>query len=471
MKIKHDGIQIDAANPFENCKLGREKYADILTGIVCNYQDGFVLAINNEWGTGKTTFVKMWQQQLILKGYQTLYFNAWENDFDANPLVAIMAELNLLTKEETKNLFKSIVEKGAIISKNILPQLLKALAEKYIDTKIVLDLIEGTTKGATEIFEKEISDYTHKKKGLMEFKVSLQRFIKDTNDGKPIIFIIDELDRCRPNYAVELLEQIKHIFLVPGIVFVLSIDKTQLGHAVRGVYGSDRINADEYLRRIIDVEYSLPEPDTLDFCNYLYEYFEFSSFCNSDKRQNYRDFESERESIINITSSLFKKQNLTLRQQEKIFAHARIGLIFFNHNSYLFPELYILLVYLKNLHNDFYNNIKLKIFTQQELINEFEILLPKGINQEDIRIFINLQALLVLMYNKYLSEYYPETLITKDEKTGIYTSFVKSKIDTSENNNVFLNCLDYLLRKNSFDRLGIDYLLKKIDFTENILIQ
>ena len=82
-----------------------------------------------------------------------------------------------------------------------------------------------------------------------------------TKGDKPIIFIIDELDRCRPSYAVELLEQVKHFFSVSGIVFVLSIDKVQLGHAVRGVYGNDRINADEYLRRFIDIEYSIPVPD------------------------------------------------------------------------------------------------------------------------------------------------------------------------------------------------------------------
>lgn len=65
------------------------------------------------------------------------------------------------------------------------------------------------------------------------------------------MFIIDELDRCRPRYAVEVLEQIKHLFSVPGIVFVLSIDKVQLGNAIRGFYGSDLIDADEYYKNQI----------------------------------------------------------------------------------------------------------------------------------------------------------------------------------------------------------------------------
>ena len=61
MKIKHLDLtaDIDKDNPFNNCKLDRKKYAEVLTNIVSSYSDGFVLAINNKWGTGKTTFVKM----------------------------------------------------------------------------------------------------------------------------------------------------------------------------------------------------------------------------------------------------------------------------------------------------------------------------------------------------------------------------------------------------------------------------
>lgn len=88
MNIKHNDIKIDSEYPFINCKLGREKYANVLTSIVANYGDGFVLALNNKWGAGKTTFVKMWEQMLINKEYQTIYFNAWENDFEDNPLTA-----------------------------------------------------------------------------------------------------------------------------------------------------------------------------------------------------------------------------------------------------------------------------------------------------------------------------------------------------------------------------------------------
>jgi predicted KAP-like P-loop ATPase len=219
MKIKHQEIEIPAENPFSNCKLSREAYAKVLSDIVRNYADGFVLAINNEWGTGKTTFVKMWKQHLNNEGFQTVYFNAWENDFDSNPLVALMSELKPLTKGKIdgEKVFKTVVEKGAVLVKNVVPVLAKSLFKKYVaDIDDIGDAFENTTKAATEILEEEIEEYAVKKKTVSEFRKELKKFIEKTGTDQPLIFIIDELDRCRPNYSVEVLEQMKHFFSVPG---------------------------------------------------------------------------------------------------------------------------------------------------------------------------------------------------------------------------------------------------------------
>jgi predicted KAP-like P-loop ATPase len=93
MEIKHKELFPDKSQPFLHCKLDRQKYAGVLTSIVQNYADGFVLALNGEWGTGKTTFVRMWQASLEQANYKTIYFNAWENDFENEPLTALLGEL------------------------------------------------------------------------------------------------------------------------------------------------------------------------------------------------------------------------------------------------------------------------------------------------------------------------------------------------------------------------------------------
>jgi len=465
MKIKHDDIIIDPNDPFANCVLGRKKYANILTSVISAYSDGFVLAINNEWGTGKTTFIKMWEQQLKGQGFQTLYFNAWENDFELDPLVALMAEFKSL-KPTSKKEFKSVLEKGAVLTKNILPHLIKAIASKYVDTEILSEAIGDTTKGATQILEGSIKDFVSKKEGLKEFRKSLTEYVELTKGDKPIVFIIDELDRCRPNYAVELLEQVKHFFTVPGIVFVLSIDKKQLGHAVQGLYGSEHINADGYLRRFIDIEYSIPQPDAKLFCKYLYEYFQFDTFFNLDIRKRHQELREDGRQFVEMSWMLFEKANLSLRQQEKVFSHARLGLTIFGENEYVFPLLYFVLVFLRISNHEFYSKMKLKEYTLDELLKEFREKLPKNISEYEIRWFIHLEASLVYMYNIYTAEH-PRKLVVKDKDTGLDRPVVRSYFDNSENKNAFISFLQSF-ESSWHSSVGLDHLFNRIDLLNEV---
>ena len=80
-----------------------------------------------------------------------------------------------------------------------------------------------------------------------------------TNQQGPLIVMIDELDRCRPSFAVEFLETTKHLFAVDQVVFVLAVNRKELAHAVKALYGND-FDADRYLRRFFDIDFRLPEP-------------------------------------------------------------------------------------------------------------------------------------------------------------------------------------------------------------------
>lgn len=470
MNIKHQEIIIDSKAPFANCKLGREKYASILIDIVSYYSNGFVLAINSEWGTGKTTFVKMWECLLQNKEFKTLYFNAWENDFEDNPLVALIAEFKALTDKKNGK-YKSLLKKGAIFTKNLAPELIKSIVENYKFAKTVSDTVENATKGATEILEDEINEYTKKKEGIKDFRKALKDFVESIENKKPIVFIIDELDRCRPNYSVTLLEQIKHLFSVPGIVFVLSIDKEQLGNAVRGVYGSDRINADEYLRRFIDLEYSIPIPDTKIFVRYLYSYFEFGRTLLSDRRKGVREFWYEPDNLIDLATILFEKSNLSLRQQEKIFAHARIALLSLEWNQYLFPTLFIFLIYLKNHHPSIYKKIELKSIKPKELIEEFAKIFPKSIEKEDdLRLVIHLEALLGYLYYSYYFENARHfRLLTQGKEGEKEIIDIKSHFDNTEGQDEFVRNIKSFIDKWDYRGISIRHVLDKINLVQNII--
>lgn len=468
MKIKHTDLIINKDNPFANCKLKRKAYAEILTNIICSYSDGFVLAINNEWGTGKTTFVKMWQQYLNNEKFNTIYFNAWENDFDHNPLVAIMSELKTLVDTSTDKLYKSILQKGAVLSKHILPALIKSLSKKYlIDTEIILEAIENTTEGVTEILEEEIKEYINKKQTVKQFREELERFVEKTTNNKPIVFIIDELDRCRPNYAVELLEQMKHFFSVNGIVFVLSIDKVQLSHAIKGYYGNDRINSEEYLRRFIDLEYSLPFPSIENFCKYLYEYYSFDEIF--EERKQFAEFQADRESLIKISTMLFVKDNATLRQQEKIYGFIRLIVNSFDYNQFIFPELLFILIYLKIIKSQLYDKIKNNSLSLQELSNEFYYIIPHNLQKAYNINLLYIEAMLLHFYNNQKDYAQREKIIEIDENRNPITP-IKSKLEIEPDRTTLIQCLSHINSNYHYSDIKLSYLLDRIDMVEPIKI-
>jgi len=468
MNIKHYEIEIDEENPFANCKLDRQKYSSVLTNIINSYPYGFVLALNNKWGTGKTTFVKMWKQDLVNHDFQTLYFNAWENDFENNPLTAIMGELKTLTNKNTEKKFKNTLKKASVLTKNIAPIIAKAIADRYIDTKGIKDAIVGVTESMSDIFENEVLEYDKKKKSISDFKQSLSEFVANTSEGKPLVFIIDELDRCRPNYAVSILEQIKHFFSVPNIVFILSIDKLQLGNAIKGVYGSENLDANEYLRRFIDLEYSIPEPKEGLFYKYLYNYFQFDDFFESPERSKFSELKSDKSNFLETCKLLFSSTSVPLRQQEKIFAHSRLALRSFSANTYVTPHIFILLTFLKIRHNEFYEQMKNKNLSISEVQERFLSVIKKIINEDNENSLMWLEFSLVNTYNNYFQERHSrKALYRKDNELNINVPLINSIINKDADKEI-MYILESINRSGNEGRLELSHYTNRIDLLEDL---
>src|SRR5690606_36811763 len=415
----------------------------------------------------KTTFVKMWEQDLKNNDFQTLYFNAWENDFEDNPLTALMGELKTLTTKETEPEFKKTLKKASTLTKHIAPIIAKAIADRFIDTESIKEAIIGVTKGLSDVFENEVNEYQKKKKSISDFRQSLSEFIANTNYGKPLVFIVDELDRCRPNYAVSILEQIKHFFSVPNIVFVLSIDKVQLGHAIRGVYGSDSIDSDDYLRRFIDIEYSIPEPEKELYFNYLYNYFNFAEFFNSAQRKLYRDFTSDEDHFLEMSRILFGYASVSLRHQEKIFSIARLALRSFNINTYVIPEVYLFLSYIKILDSDLYKNIYLKRLSIVELQKNISTYLNNKITHDNEHGLIWLEAYLVLFYNNSLHGINNRKNLY--DRDGDIEKLKITSIINPDKNDYLLETLKSIHSRNG-GHIKMEHLVNKLNLMEDIKI-
>ncbi len=253
--IKPRDVEVPKDDPFKYDLLGRKKPAEVLTRLVANLDEGpCVLAVDAAWGAGKTTFLRMWTQHLRNKEFPVVEINAWETDFSSEPFFTLSTELidGIRSGETTQ---------------------LKEASEKVLCwvVPIAMRIAASSVPGASQKLGEKAASYVEERlSGLREARKSVAKFkrvLQDTaaklfeaNGNRPLIVAIDELDRCRPSYAVELLEVAKHLFFVDHIVFVLAVNLDQLAHSVKALYGSD-FDAKGYLRRFVDVDFYLPEPD------------------------------------------------------------------------------------------------------------------------------------------------------------------------------------------------------------------
>src|SRR5699024_2835239 len=182
---------------------------------------------------GKTTFLNMWKAYLENEGYSTVYFNCWKNDFVDDPFIAFVEEFReQLDSEVIGREFKEkATEVGKCLIKNI-----PGVAMKIVKDKIGFDVEQVVSEDDLELMVKsKLDDYTNAKNSVSKFKEELNKLgirnIEKTN--KPLIVFVDELDRCRPNFAIALLERVKHFFNVDNIIFILGVDKESLGNSIR----------------------------------------------------------------------------------------------------------------------------------------------------------------------------------------------------------------------------------------------
>lgn len=444
---------------FENCKLDRKVYAENLTNIVNFYSDGFVLAINNKWGTGKTTFIKMWQQHLINNDFETIYFNAWENDFQSEVLLVLLAELNEIRGENNEEKFKSVLKKAKPLLGKLGLSVVKGVSKKVGMDEALELLLTGVAEVTLNGLEKEIENYTNRKNSIKEFKKALGILVNKISNEKPLIFIIDELDRCRPNYAVEVLEQIKHLFSVSGIVFVLAIDKIQLGYAIKGYYGNDNIDDKEYLRRFIDIEFAIPEPPLDKFVNHLFEYYKFHEFF--DTRNIHQNFKYERQNFKDIYIALFSNKITSLRVHEKMFSHIKIILNTFSENQYSLPEILVILLFIKDYYTEIYNGIINKEYNSQQLLDELCLVFDKRTDKKEKDNIAFAVGRLIYCYVNYLGHETVDDIFEDKSKNKIKLNFKLS-------DNQFKRSFKYLQSNFDLDLMSLDPLLQKVNLLEKL---
>lgn len=474
IKSRSQELDIPEGNPFENDKLDRSQFSNILTDVVSFYgQTGCVLALGGEWGTGKTTFVKMWRQDLNNKGFKTLYFNAWASDYTEDPLIALIAELSELSADNST--INKIAAGAVRIGTSVLTTVLKGALKKTtgIDADAISDAIDETIDIGKEYLKK----FEEQKTTLEEFKENLRTYIADNAGEKPVVFFVDELDRCNPHYAVAVLERIKHLFEIPNVVFVLAVNKRELSNAIQGYYGSSKIDSDEYLRRFIDIDFVLPMPKLDAYFDFLYAEYGFDDFFNNETRQQAFGRKDEPGAFKTVALSMCKEMNVNLRQMDRIFAYSRLALMQFGSRTYLLPDIYFMLCFWKVMDSQFYNQISKKAFTVQELLQKLEEKLPTTFFRKEDDYFysssnmVYVIACLLYCYDITGTGERPVASTLKgipNESTKKDEYNIQSKYFKKEELN---DALDYYMKRHTEEtRFGLRFILQRIELMQSFSI-
>lgn len=355
---------------FDQCifKPERRKIAEFLTDYLSKKKDGYVLNLDGEWGSGKSFFIKSWHA-LIKDKHPVCYIDAWKTDFSKEPLLVIIhgiiTSLNAqealgsgIEYEVEKEFVKKTLALIGYVSKVSAPLVNVVLPGASVVTDVVgdgLNKLSNSIEGKYENYEKSLSGLDGFKSEINEL---LENIISSTRDIEgPLFIFLDELDRCRPSYAVEILETIKHLFDCKNIVFVIATNRKELEASIGNLYGSG-FNSNQYLSRFFDRSSQLPSPDLevyLSNKKLLPESVKYlNDYCVGAVTEKY---------LIPHTAKITGMQ---LRQADKIYDQLDSCLLYFkNNNRFIHPVVVMLALCIKEKNRELYEKM---IFSREFML-------------------------------------------------------------------------------------------------------
>ena len=254
-----------------------------------NHNGALTISIDAPWGIGKTTFMKMLQSLIKDKtfGWWTVYYDAWENDMTNDPFTSLLFQIcgqcgRQATTEGQKDAIKEYIKKISEAAAGILDMIPDNVYTQVTGKGLTLinSLLKGKEKGTIE------DEYVNFEEHKSNLHNNLAAMAKNCN--KVIVFV-DELDRCKPTFAVHILETIKHYFDIDNVVFIFGIDGIQLRETIKNYYGAG-FDSSSYLTRFFEYQLLLPKPSLsqmMKFCyrlayihkdtyDYLYQVFDYA---------------------------------------------------------------------------------------------------------------------------------------------------------------------------------------------------
>lgn len=303
-----------------------EKVIRLLTASI----DVSPMVIDGDWGTGKTEFC----HKLINKfrnendNYRLLYVDAFQADHADNPLLTVLSGvISLLPEGSDKSALRNkampvVRFAAATVGKAVVSHVLRQNADDLVDG--LEETLQDAADQAIDASVKALlKDHEEAQKNIQALQTTLAQIAKEA----PIVIFIDELDRCRPDFAVQMLEVIKHTFNVEGLQFVFVTNTLQLKAAINHRYGH-QVDAQRYLDKFLKFSFRLPdfvvgqrghENDRL-----LVAEEHFSLLVKKSESLKPTDLSKQNNGVYGFCKALVQQNNLPLREVETFVRYLEI---------------------------------------------------------------------------------------------------------------------------------------------------
>ena len=333
---------------------GYKEFGERFANIVEALDSATVIVLDGPWGSGKTTFTQQWAGLLRQREHAVVQFDAFANDYQDDPFIALAGSIHACSGHEktegAKNLKAAFLKSAAGVTK-ALPSIatrvvVNLVTQGALSSAAVSKLVESIESTSSSQLKKRIAKAHENTEAINEFRQRLSELAKELakststarEETKPanqakqkLVFIIDELDRCKPTFALNLLERIKHLFSVDEIVFVLVAHLPQLARMVEKEYGVT--SGIQYLEKFHHWRVSLPVAPSVTQMGkqtqYLYHLLE--------KMDVWRNEPGVIEDVMQGLLALATIYDLSLRTLEQV-SH-NIALVFLSNDHRYVPPL------------------------------------------------------------------------------------------------------------------------------------
>ncbi len=384
MHILPPAIEIKENEGFNPQKdiFGRKAFGEDLKRLFENVEDPLVAILDAPWGSGKTVFAKMWCGMMRNEGFPIIYFDAFAKDYMDDAFLCLASEIIEVSNKDkafTDSAKEKFVECSKKVGKALLKTGVKAGIKALTFNLVDKDDLEALKSAASDLskeaeaelekyIDRKFDDYGKEKQFFESFRDALEKLVEerekeeltpqtagDVPDAiplkRPLIIVIDELDRCRPPFALELLEKIKHFFTVTGVHFLLVTHLEQLTNTVKHSYGIDSF-ANEYLQKFYHVSIALPEnidghsSDCVKYIKYII------------KSNGLPGDHSNKGDMIDLVKYISTSKQLSLRNIEQIMTRIVLVLASVEKGYLLVSEIIAGLCVIKVMNNSLYRRVK-----------------------------------------------------------------------------------------------------------------